>query len=69
MIQNDQQLALVREQLARAEKALKAISDEVRPVNESRFSLMAESYVEVIRQLRGEIDEYLGLGTSRNTNR
>jgi hypothetical protein len=55
MIRNEKQLALVREQLERAEKALKCISDEVRPKSEVRFLLMAESYVEMIQQLHGEI--------------
>ena len=41
MIHNDQQLALVREQLGRAERALKAIHDEVRPASELRFLLRA----------------------------
>jgi|GEM_PF-1909601 len=67
MIHSDQQLALVREQLGRAERALKAISDEVRPVNESRFLLMAESYVDMIEELRGEIDAYLGLQAVRQS--
>jgi hypothetical protein len=61
MIYTDHELAIVREQLGRAEKALKAIRDEVRPVNESRFLLMAESYVQMILELRGQIDTYLGL--------
>ena len=61
MIRNEKQLALVREQLDRAEKALKCLSDEVRPKSEVRFLLMAESYVEMIQQLRGEIETYLGM--------
>ncbi len=61
MIHTDHELAIVREQLGRAEEALKAIRDELRPVNESRFLLMAESYVQMILELRGQIDAYLGL--------
>ncbi len=67
MIHNDQQLAVVREQLGRAEHALKAISDEVKPVNESRFLLMAESYVDMIQGLREQIDAYLGVNAVRQS--
>ncbi len=61
MIHSDQELALARGQLGRVEDALRAIRDEVRPANEARFLLMAESYVEMIHDLRYEIDAYLGL--------
>ncbi len=61
MIQSDEELAFVRGQLQRVEDALKAIRDGVRPANESRFLLMADSYVEMIHNLRSEIDAYLGL--------
>jgi hypothetical protein len=61
MIHNEQELTIVREQLHVAEQALKAIRDEVRPVSESRFLMMAESYVDVIQELRAQVDEYLGL--------
>src|SRR5688572_3394722 len=61
MITNDQQLAVVREQLTRAESALDALRHEVLPQNERMYEVMSESYVDMILSLRGDIDAYLGI--------
>jgi len=61
MIKTDEELEIVRQQLARAESALGALRREVLPVSEERFLLMAEAYVEQILALRGEIDTFVGL--------
>jgi hypothetical protein len=61
MIKTDQDLELVRQQLARAESAFGALRREVLPQSEERFLLMAEVYVEQILALRAEIDEFFGL--------
>jgi len=61
MIKTDEDLEVVRQQLARVESALGALRREVLPVSEERFLLMAETYVEQLLALRAEIDEYLGL--------
>jgi hypothetical protein len=61
MIKTDQDLEIVRQQVARAESAVGALRREVLPVSEERFLLMAEVYVEQILALRGEIDEFVGL--------
>jgi hypothetical protein len=61
MIETDQDLEIVRQQLARAESAFGALRREVLPQSEERFLLMAEAYVEQILALRGEIDAFLGL--------
>jgi hypothetical protein len=55
------EIELTREQLARAERALEAIRRDVLPVNEARYRLMAEGYVEQIQRLRTQIDAYLGI--------
>lgn len=57
------EIDLTREQLTRAEQALEAIRRDVWPVNEARFLLMAEGYVEQIQRLRAQIDAYLGIDT------
>jgi hypothetical protein len=51
MIKTDQDLEIVRQQVARAESAVGALRREVLPVSEERFLLA----------LRGEIDEFVGL--------
>ena len=58
MISNDEQLALVREQLGRLEAVLQDLKDRVQPQSEKQFQLMSEIYVEHIDKLRREIDEY-----------
>jgi hypothetical protein len=61
MIKNDNQLAIVREQLASAEAALDAIRREVQPQNPRTYAVMAEPYIDVVLSLRAEIDAYLGI--------
>lgn len=61
MIKNDQQLDVVREQLATAQSALESLRKEVLPKNEQMYGVMAESYIDMILELRGEIDAYLGI--------
>jgi hypothetical protein len=61
MIRNAAEYQNTREQLALAEQALKSLADEVRPQSEERYAMMAESYIELIRQLRQDIDSYLGV--------
>ncbi len=61
MIMNDNQLAIVREQLATAEAALDAIRREVQPQNPRTYAVMAEPYIDVVLSLRAEIDAYLGI--------
>jgi hypothetical protein len=61
MIRNEEEFKLVREQLSRAEGALLALRNDILAVHQERFALMGESYVEMIRQLREQLDEYLGI--------
>ena len=64
MITNDAELEVVRKQLARAEAALDSLRREVKPKNEKMYNLMAESYIDMLRALRSDIDTYLGDGSS-----
>ena len=61
MIRNDEELKVVREQLARAESALDSLRRDVLPKNENTYRVMAESYVDTSLDLRGQVDEYLGI--------
>ncbi len=61
MIRNDAELAVTRQQLDRAERALRSLREEVEPHNPARFRLMAESYIDMIQRLRAAVDAYLGV--------
>lgn len=61
MIASVEEFEITREQLGRAERALISLRKTVLPKNEARFRLMAEAHIEEIRNLRAEIDQYLGL--------
>lgn len=59
MIRNDNELTIVRDQLARAESALESLRRDVLSKNANLYHVMAESYVDTIVELRGHIDAYL----------
>lgn len=65
MIRNEEELKMTRKQLERVEAALAALRVRVHPLNPQRFGLMAEGFVYQIRNLRGEIDEYLGVSEAQ----
>lgn len=56
MIANDTQLAVVREQLGRAERALASLRSEI--TNERNFAIFSEAYVDQINELKAEIEAY-----------
>ncbi len=58
MIRNENELKVVREQLARAESALEVIRLEVYPKNSRMYAVMAEPYADTIQELRASIDAY-----------
>lgn len=61
MIQNDEQLTIVREQLALAESALESLRRDMLPQNEKMYHLMSESYIDTIKELRGQVETFLGI--------
>ncbi len=63
MIRNDQQLAVVREQLARIEWALASLRRRV--TNERNFAVYSEGYVDQIAELKAEIAKYRRAGKGR----
>ena len=67
MINNDEQLTVVREQMATAEAALDALRRELRPQNAEMYGVMAESYIDMILTLRAEIDAYLEIAAIPET--
>ncbi len=67
MIENDEQLRITHEQLGRMYRALADLRHEVQPVNPRKYAVFAEGFVDQIRQLRAEIDFYLGFNESART--
>lgn len=61
MIKSDEELGVVRQQIASAESALMSLRRDVRPKNEKTYRLMAESYVETVLELRALVDSYLDI--------
>ena len=58
MIENDEQLEIVREQLGRIQRALDDLRREVYPKNKRNFAVFSEAYVDQIAELQAEIDAY-----------
>ena len=56
MIRTDEQLAVVREQLGRIERALGSLRRRV--TNERNFAVYSEGYVDQIAELKAEIAKY-----------
>ena len=61
MIENDGQLHQTRLAIADLESAMAALKRDVLPLNVERFALMAEPVIEQIRELRRQVEEYVGI--------
>jgi hypothetical protein len=61
MIENDNQLNQTRLAINDLESAMAALKRDVLPLNEERFAVMAEPIVEHIRELRQQVEEYVGI--------
>jgi hypothetical protein len=59
MISSYDQLAVVRRQLTLAEDALVSLHERLHARNPRNYALFAESYIDMILQLRAEIDAFL----------
>ena len=64
MITNDAALKQNIEQLDRMYRVVRELRSRLGTTNPTQFHLFAEGPVEEIRQLRREIDEYLGIQDS-----
>lgn len=61
MINNDDQLNQTRLAINDLESAMAALKRDVLPLNEERFALMAEPIIDHIRELRQQVEEYVGI--------
>lgn len=59
MITNDEELAVIRQQLARCERAIESLQKELLPHNERNFNLYAGPWLDFRDQFQSDIDAYL----------
>ena len=65
MIQNQASLEQTREQLANMEDVVASLMSREETMHPSQLSLLLEGPLDMIRQLRSEIDEYVGIERAR----
>ena len=61
MIYTEAGLKKTQTMLVEMEQALNDLRREVKPISEQKYRIMAEGFISQIRQMREEIDEYLGI--------
>ena len=61
MIENDDQLNQTRLAIADLESAMAALKRNVLPLSAERFDVMAEPIIDHIRELRQQVEEYVGI--------
>ena len=61
MIRNDEELNQTRAAIAHLESAVVSLKREVLPINAARFAIMAEPAVDQIRELRSQVEDYIGV--------
>jgi len=65
MIENEKQCEQSIRILSRLEVALAALRKKIEPSNEELFQVMAQSYVKEIREIRKDIDNYIGVDIAK----
>ena len=61
MIITEEGLKETQELLADLERSLNGLRQRVKPINEQKYRIMAQGFISQIRQMREEIDEYIGI--------
>ena len=61
MIYTEEGLKKTQELIVDLEQSLNGLRQRVKPINEQKYRIMAEGYISQIRQMREEVDEYLGI--------
>ena len=64
MIENDEQLQQASEALGDLYRALASYRRKILPVNPRNYAIISQGPLDQIREIRAEIDEYLGLRES-----
>lgn len=65
MIENDNQPHQTRLAINDLEAAMAALKRDVQPLNADRFAVMAEPIVDHIRELRQQVEEYVGYTSAK----
>ena len=61
MIYTEAGLKKTQKMVTEMEQSLNRLQREVKPISEQKYRIMAEGFISQIRQMREEIDEYLGI--------
>ena len=61
MIYTEEGLKETQELIVDLERSLNRLRREVKPINEQNYHIMAQGFISQIRQMRAEVDEYIGL--------
>lgn len=61
MIRDEIELNQTREAIAHLESAVASLKRDVLPINATRFAIMAEPAVDQIRELRAQVEDYIGI--------
>ena len=61
MIYTEEGFKETLEMLAEMEHALHDLRQRIKPFNEQQYRIMSEGLISQIRQMREEVDEYLGI--------
>ena len=61
MIYTEEGLKETQEMVVEMEQALNRLRKEIKPFNEQQYSIMSQGLISQIRQMREEIEEYLGI--------
>jgi len=61
MIYTEEGFQETQEMLTEMEQALNRLRRETQPGNEQKYRIMAQGLISQIRQMRTEVDEYIGL--------
>ena len=61
MIYTEEDFKETQEWIVEMERSLDDLRRQVKPISEQKFHIMAQGLISQIRQMREEIDEYLGI--------
>ena len=61
MIYTEEGLKKTQEHITDMERSLNRLRREVKPISEQKYRMMAAGFISQIRQIRKEVDEYLGI--------
>jgi hypothetical protein len=67
MIRNNEELAIVREQIQRLLSALASLKREAGPQGERQFHVLAEGCVDMLAELQGDVEDFVNSAAGHAT--